>query len=219
MWASDLDQFDNTCADADGATGRAEISCPMSGPFHTCVSLPRDSPFTRVTHGPHGRESMRFVYRHGIPTSTCVKGASKSVCTTSVRNTARMQGSGQQAISEKEILDRFGHNYTRSAARLQLQKLPQVHLRIMIAEAAISTLQHVCISRHEDKHSWQHEIPPFSAYFIHDQASNTTSQAAVQYQLAARSTLLCRKCSHNYKQHVNHTRARAILNVPLSGIS
>ncbi len=53
----------------------------------------------------------------------------------------------------KEILDRFGHNYTRSAARLQLQKLPQVHLRIMIAEAAISTLQHVCISRHEDKHS------------------------------------------------------------------
>jgi len=124
MWASDLDQFDNTCADADGATGRAEISCPMSGPFHTCVSLPRDSPFTRVTHGPHGREAMRFVYRHGIPTSTCVKGASKSVCTTSVRNTARMQGSGQQAISEKEILDRFGHNYTRSAARLQLQKLP-----------------------------------------------------------------------------------------------
>ena len=112
MWASDLDQFDNTCADADGATGRAEISCPMSGPFHTCVSLPRDSPFTRVTHGPHGREAMRFVYRHGIPTSTCVKGASKSVCTTSVRNTARMQGSGQQAISEKKFwtgLDTITH--------------------------------------------------------------------------------------------------------------
>ncbi len=53
---------------------------------------------------------------------------------------------------EREALDTFGHNFTdsESAARMQLRKLPQVHMGIMIAEIAIVTMQYVSISGHED---------------------------------------------------------------------
>ena len=51
---------------------------------------------------------------------------------------------------EREALDTCGHKVTDSAARMQLRKLPQIHMGIMIAEIAIVTMQYVSISGHED---------------------------------------------------------------------
>ena len=47
------------------------LTALKQGPLHTCVFRTIFRTLRRATHGPHGRESMRFVSTHGARRGSC----------------------------------------------------------------------------------------------------------------------------------------------------